>query len=164
VSGRWLARVLGGVVVRRFGYLVLAHTGLAWGAFALLVGCVVGRVAFGGRGRRARAGRRGRPCGWRPSRAEYREGYLHGGHWREFRSRWWVAHPDARCEACGCGHPLDLHHVRYGNLGHEGMGDVVALCRQDHDAVHGQGAPVSRRAGYVLSSLRARYPGAWRGE
>ncbi|TMC55570.1 MAG: hypothetical protein E6J20_00240 [Chloroflexi bacterium] len=72
-------------------------------------------------------------------RRRYRRGYLRSVHWKQYRCAWWRAHPLARCAVCGCGHPLDLHHITYARLGEERFTDVVPLCRADHDAVHGRG-------------------------
>ena len=70
---------------------------------------------------------------------DYRHCYLESEHWIEFRHAWWRAHPFARCSVCGCGHPLDLHHVTYARRGRERFTDVVPLCRADHNAVHRRG-------------------------
>lgn len=37
-----------------------------------------------------------------------------------------------RCEHCGSAGPLEIHHVRYDNLGDEGIDDLIALCRPCH--------------------------------
>jgi hypothetical protein len=45
-----------------------------------------------------------------------------------------VRHYRGTCMACGAtGVPLDIHHVRYDNLGAERMRDLVALCRPCHE-------------------------------
>ena len=67
---------------------------------------------------------------------QYRGGYLESEHWRAFRRQWWSAHPDAVCRVCGCGHPLDLHHLTYRRRGAERDTDVLPLCRVHHDQVH----------------------------
>lgn len=73
------------------------------------------------------------------TRREYRACYLRSPHWLALRARWWRAHPDATCLHCGCGHPLDLHHITYARVGHERLDDLVPLCRIGHDLAHRYG-------------------------
>lgn len=69
-------------------------------------------------------------------RHRYRIHYLHGHHWVDFRRAYWRANPHRGCFVCGCGHPLDLHHVTYARVGHEQFSDVIPLCRAHHDDAH----------------------------
>jgi len=41
-----------------------------------------------------------------------------------------------KCERCGLGLPLDLHHLHYRTVGRETPADLLALCRDCHDAAH----------------------------
>jgi hypothetical protein len=67
---------------------------------------------------------------------KYRRCYLNDTHWVDFRHQWWQKNPHRRCVLCGCGHPLDLHHLTYVRIGHENDSDVVPLCRRHHNEVH----------------------------
>lgn len=100
-----------------------------WLAAVVLVG-VAERLRRAGR--RRRRGWERRPGG---GPAWYRGTYLQSEHWAAFRHGWWQRHAGARCERCGAGHPLDLHHVTRVRLGHERDGDVIPLCRHCHDQV-----------------------------
>jgi 5-methylcytosine-specific restriction endonuclease McrA len=39
-----------------------------------------------------------------------------------------------RCERCGAAAALQLHHLHYDSLGHEGLDDVVILCDSCHSS------------------------------
>jgi 5-methylcytosine-specific restriction endonuclease McrA len=44
-----------------------------------------------------------------------------------------------RCEKCGVGDPLDVHHLTYDRFGgDELLTDLQVLCRDCHEAVHGR--------------------------
>ncbi len=44
-----------------------------------------------------------------------------------------------RCERCGAsGRRLEVHHKTYRRLGRERMSDLIDLCDQCHDYVHGR--------------------------
>jgi len=45
------------------------------------------------------------------------------------RSNW-------RCADCGGQQKLELHHRHYETVGNESPGDLVALCRDCHEARH----------------------------
>jgi len=44
-----------------------------------------------------------------------------------------------RCEKCGVGDPLDVHHLTYDRFGgDELLTDLQVLCRDCHETVHGR--------------------------
>lgn len=44
-----------------------------------------------------------------------------------------------RCEKCGVGDPLDVHHLTYDRFGgDELLTDLQVLCRECHEAAHGR--------------------------
>lgn len=60
--------------------------------------------------------------------------------WWERRARWIEEEQNrsgaVRCAVCQ-GAWSDLHHMSYERMGRERHSDLVALCRTDHDWVHG---------------------------
>jgi hypothetical protein len=76
----------------------------------------------------------------------YRE-YLHGDHWRSFRSQ--LLTTTGYCQRCGLsrracrilyGHDLDVHHLTYHRIGGELPQDVQVLCRFCHEQLEWQKA------------------------
>lgn len=62
--------------------------------------------------------------------------YTRSPHWKDFRRRYFDAHP-ARCYVCSAtDKPLTLHHLNYKRIGQERFSDVAAMCRRDHELVH----------------------------
>ncbi len=41
-----------------------------------------------------------------------------------------------KCQLCGFGSELDVHHLSYANLGQEKDGDLLVLCRRCHRDSH----------------------------
>lgn len=85
-------------------------------------------------------------CGWlllrrkKPQRVSgnrewYRNVYLRSLHWRSVRAQK-IKETGGKCERCGVGGSLDIHHLSYKNLGHERMSDLQALCRKCHKKRH----------------------------
>lgn len=64
------------------------------------------------------------------------EEYYNSEHWKIFRAGYYARHPEARCWITGISVNLDLHHIRYDNLGCEKDEDIVVLCRHMHEKVH----------------------------
>lgn len=62
--------------------------------------------------------------------------YLRSAHWSELRSRYWKSSLRKACFICESRGGLQLHHVRYDNLGHEYLTDLVPLCDGCHERVH----------------------------
>ena len=93
----------------------------AWTAALIGVAIVVAVI----RGPRGRGG----------SRAWYRKKYLRSPHWRARRARS-IALAGNRCERCGRGGSLDVHHRSYARLGRERDRDLRVLCRDCHDREH----------------------------
>jgi hypothetical protein len=56
-------------------------------------------------------------------------------HWAELRARIREEREDC-CEVCSRTFGLDVHHLRYTNLGFEEDGDVLVLCRTCHQDAH----------------------------
>lgn len=67
--------------------------------------------------------------------AEY-TAYLESDAWRALRAET-IRRAGYRCESCGRGGVLDVHHAQgYRNLGNEDPDELQALCRDCHDAAH----------------------------
>ncbi len=64
----------------------------------------------------------------------YKE-YLATPEWGLQRRRAW-RRAERRCELCGCGDRLDVHHRTYENRGDEEDGDLIVLCRPCHTTFH----------------------------
>ena len=64
------------------------------------------------------------------------EEYYLSEHWINFRKGYYERHPNACCWITGIKENLDLHHIRYDNLGCEEDDDIVVLCRHMHEKVH----------------------------
>ena len=87
--------------------------------------------------------------------ATYRE-YLGTWHWREFKIRYFEAHPK-KCSHCQIENSLiQLHHVTYARVGNEDFGDVIPLCKRCHRAHHG--AADSKRSPVKKKKRRGRRP------
>ena len=69
--------------------------------------------------------------------AEYDE-YLHSPEWWELRERV-ITRAGGRCEGCGKWQAQHVHHLTYAHRGCEFLFELVALCRDCHDRVHGRG-------------------------
>ena len=73
------------------------------------------------------------------------KGYLQSPAWKSKRKRKLLVE-NYTCEHCGyCSFdfhiveiPLDVHHKTYKNLGNEPMSDLVVLCRNCHEKLHGR--------------------------
>lgn len=72
-------------------------------------------------------------------RALYRE-YMTSTAWRTRRGAE-IAKAGGACQECGhngsAGIPLQVHHLRYDNLGDELERDIVVLCKLCHECKHG---------------------------
>src|SRR5665213_1513288 len=63
----------------------------------------------------------------------YRD-YIKSGYWTERKRIYFSTHPHV-CEVCG--HPdVELHHIKYGDYGHEQDKNLAALCRVHHQELH----------------------------
>jgi hypothetical protein len=82
----------------------------------------------------------------------YRAFYLQSNHWRERRLLLLTA-CDFRCAGCDANGRLDVHHLSYANLGDEPLSDLMALCRECHDATHELWDQVE--GGFPASQIRA---------
>ena len=69
---------------------------------------------------------------------DYRSEYLRSDEWSVTRDEA-LARAGYRCSTCDADGPLDVHHRTYARLGQEDPGDVIALCRSCHTAIHGYG-------------------------
>lgn len=66
---------------------------------------------------------------------EYRK-YLKSEHWVEIR-RQRKRLDNHRCYLCGCQKYLNVHHLKYDNLGNENVEeDLVTLCKKCHSMLH----------------------------
>jgi 5-methylcytosine-specific restriction endonuclease McrA len=64
--------------------------------------------------------------------------YLSSEHWQDVRKRFYASKLfHGCCGGCGVREvPLEVHHRTYRRLGAEYLMDLVALCRNCHQAVH----------------------------
>lgn len=63
------------------------------------------------------------------------EEYLKTDHWKQVRTKA-VRRALYRCELCGAGGILHVHHKSYERLGCEDERDVIALCPSCHETEH----------------------------
>lgn len=61
--------------------------------------------------------------------------YLRSAHWKTVRGRYWGSDRPKSCYICD-GKARELHHRTYERLGRELLTDLVAICRECHEAVH----------------------------
>jgi 5-methylcytosine-specific restriction endonuclease McrA len=57
--------------------------------------------------------------------------YIHSDRWREFRRKA-IRNALGRCERCGSGVNLQVHHLHYRSLGRERFADVAVVCAPCH--------------------------------
>ncbi len=70
-------------------------------------------------------------------KTEYIE-YLKSDEWKE-RRKYLMELAGGSCSKCG-EKATQLHHLNYDNLGDEELEvDVIALCKDCHEEIHGQG-------------------------
>ena len=69
------------------------------------------------------------------NKIEYRK-YLKSEHWINFRDEA-LNHYGRKCSNCGSEKSLNVHHLTYKNRGHEKLEDVVVLCHNCHNEIHG---------------------------
>ena len=62
---------------------------------------------------------------------------LRSADWREFAASIRSAR-GFKCETCGSGDKLHVHHKHYRTLGRETPNDVALLCKACHEKVHGR--------------------------
>jgi 5-methylcytosine-specific restriction endonuclease McrA len=65
---------------------------------------------------------------------EYKD-YLRSERWRKTRIETLIAR-NCRCERCGAGGVLEVHHRSYASLGAERPEDLEVLCRECHFGKH----------------------------
>lgn len=61
--------------------------------------------------------------------------YINSKWWREKRMER-LKLDGFKCQLCGSGMNLNVHHINYENLGKENIDDIVTLCRSCHAKVH----------------------------
>lgn len=81
---------------------------------------------------------------------EYYREYLRSPHWQGVRKRS-LARVGHRCERCGIGGSLQVHHKHYETLGRERVCDIEVLCPMCHQIADDERARTSAQ--------RARYNG-----
>ena len=69
--------------------------------------------------------------------AEY-QAVMRSAGWRRRRSQA-IRAAGRRCQACGAGGPLDVHHLSYAHLGDERPYELAVLCEGCHRRAHGRG-------------------------
>ena len=60
--------------------------------------------------------------------------YLKSSQWQALRTK--VIARDKHCQDCGATTDLQVHHLRYSNLGNEPLSDLVLLCGYCHNNRH----------------------------
>ena len=72
-----------------------------------------------------------------PGEIDYYE-YIKTEEWQKIRQK--VFRRDRfQCVMCGCSKNLEAHHITYKRLGAENISDLVTLCEDCHERVHGEG-------------------------
>lgn len=93
------------------------------------------------RGLRARSRARSRsPSGGAGGRGGHSVEYqavMQSAGWRRRRQDA-IRRAGRRCQECGAGGPLDVHHLTYAHLGDERPGELVAVCEGCHGRLHGR--------------------------
>lgn len=74
-----------------------------------------------------------RKCGLWPKPRYHK--YIASRFWRTLSKRF-LHDAGYRCECCGCGGELHVHHKTYKSLGNESRHQVQVLCRDCHSAMH----------------------------
>lgn len=78
---------------------------------------------------------------WKDRKASFdveRNAYMQTAQWRMIRAKV-LKRCGGICEGCGDRPATQVHHLTYERLGHEMLFDLVGLCRQCHESVHGIG-------------------------
>jgi len=61
--------------------------------------------------------------------------YMQSPKWQEIREiRLFV--DSNKCQSCGNGEQLQVHHITYKRLGNEDIDDLVTVCKQCHKELH----------------------------
>lgn len=92
--------------------------------------------------------------------AEYRK-YLRSPKWKARRQAL-IADRKWRCEVCGSGFKLHVHHLTYVRLFDELDTDLAVLCDECHGAVHGKWALLRKRVADLAVRERGKLIEAWR--
>jgi hypothetical protein len=61
--------------------------------------------------------------------------YINSAEWREVKNRYYQNYP-RQCAACDTFSHIHLHHMSYGNFGHELDYELVPLCEPHHNDYH----------------------------
>jgi hypothetical protein len=64
--------------------------------------------------------------------------YINSAPWKAKR-RAAILKAGRQCEQCGNSHRLEVHHLTYERFKNEAPEDLVVLCRECHQATHGNG-------------------------
>jgi hypothetical protein len=62
------------------------------------------------------------------------EAYLGSARWKRFRGR--LLGKEPFCACCMSTEGIQLHHVNYGNIGHEQAADFIPVCDGCHGKIH----------------------------
>ena len=63
------------------------------------------------------------------------ETYINSKEWEQRRNKFWQGHTK-RCAVCDTARYIHLHHMHYGQFGHEPDEHLVPLCKAHHDQYH----------------------------
>ena len=79
--------------------------------------------------------------------------YLNSEEWKQKRSK---VRRRARgwCERCKVGARADVHHLTYERVGHEELTDLVAVCRECHEFLHGLRSKDPAAERYTKSEMK----------
>jgi len=84
--------------------------------------------------------------------------YVKSEYWTARKRQYYEKHPH-KCEVCG--HPdVDLHHLKYGEYGHEADKNLAALCRVHHEELH-QAIPLRKNMHYHSRYVIEEMKKAW---
>lgn len=84
--------------------------------------------------------------------AEQKAKYLQSQKWKEKRQLV-LQRDNYTCKSCGIKHSLEVHHVRYDNLGNEPIRDLVVLCSSCHNRLH-EKLGYDRKTTFNFSTLK----------
>ena len=81
--------------------------------------------------------------------------YLESKQWAERRALA-IHAANGKCQSCGGRNSLNVHHRNYKRLGKERPTDLIVLCRDCHDILHGSGLPLNAEVYEIQAAMRER--------
>lgn len=92
----------------------------------------------------------------------YRKVYSRSLHWSNLREMAFLKH-GKRCQKCGCGGVLDVHHLNYRSIFDVTVDDLQPICRRCHNIEHGLRARKKKRKTPKIKKMGVIKPNStWR--